>query len=473
MTQQPLLRIRLEVLVNDINKVEGAIDRAKQRGCELDTVISSFTDGNRSVMKMIQQLATLNAQTAGAFRRNDELAELLDDDEGSSDLREQIEAAQSDFKELDRQVNAIRRDLNQIRKTAKGVNARFASENSALQKECSQLRGEVESLLERVRAAGDDKPRQREIWTDYEKLLDERARPLFGEYVDFLGGLTMRDTGLDDRVCEMTDVLLVQFNTIIGDFVPIPSRTAALSSALDSVIKLGFPEWSIWGVPLVAHEVGLALRKSYEAERLQEQFAGKATKDQLAELFADVFGAYTLGPAYGYAALLLRLHPHHDEPIHDTEAKDVDRARLILLALASAGDPGTDYQDAVELLKDTWAEAVMTKAAPGHEAQAEADARGPAAEADWIDDFVATARRFLKERRSLRPYDELRWTEARTVWQKLTNGQAMFDDDDVDLLAVLNHAWAARLRDASAVGELTQQVEAMWNGRKQQRRQSK
>jgi hypothetical protein len=469
MTQQPLLRIRLEVLVNDINKVERAIDRAKQRGCELDAVISKITDGNRSVVKLIQQLARLNDQTAGAFRRNDELAELLDEDEGSSDLRDQIEAAESDFKELDRQVNVIRRDLRQIRKTTKEVNARFTGENSTLQKQCSQLRGDVESLLKRVRDAGDDKPRQRGFWTDYEKLLDERARPLFGEYVDFLGGLTMRDTGLDDRVCEMTDVLLGRFNAIIGDFVPIPSRKAALSSALDSVIKLGFPEWSIWGVPLVAHEVGLALKDSHEVKKLQEEFAGEATKEQLAELYADVFGAYTLGPAYGYAALLLRLHPHHDEPIRDTEAKDVDRARLILLALESAGDPGTGYQTEVARLKDTWTEAVVTKAAPGREAQAEADARGPVAEIDWIDNFVATAREYLKDRRSLRAFDERRWTEAQTTWQELKDGRAMFDDD-VDLLAVLNHAWAARLQDASAVGELTQQVEAMWNGPKQRRR---
>jgi hypothetical protein len=473
-----LLRIRLDVLDNDIDKVAGAVDQANQRGREINDVIKALGDGERSVIRMILQLEKVITDISNALNLNDDIGESLDEAEGPK-LRKDVADATADFDELNTKVMNARNDLQRIRTTIVAANDRF-TDQSSLQLECNELHRLVKVLRTDLDSGDLDAQAQRRLWTEYEDLLITRGRPLFGEYVDFLGGLTMRDTGLDDRVCEMTDVLLAGFTTVTGYYLPIPSRTAALSSALDSVVKLGFPEWSMWGVPLVAHEVGLALTRNPKAvdvttllEATDRKWSGKANRARLAELFADVFGAYTIGPAYGYAALMLRLHPHHDEQPGDDEARDVDRARLILDALSADSDPGTTFSTEVGRLRDTWEEAVVTLAGTERASEARAEVIGPSREEDWLDDYVQAVRVLLTKRGALQPFDEVRWARAATTWADLSAGTRKMNENTDDVLAVLNQAWAARVKRPDDVHDIAAKVEALWGERKRASRRGR
>lgn len=461
--QQELLLIRLGVLDGDIDKVAGAVERAKQRGRQLDRIIDGL-GGQSSVTTQI-----------GVLRRKvDEVAQALDEDDlgleggqsAAAELSNTLAEASKGFDEVYKRVKETRRSLQQIRATIVALDERVSDQDS-LDIACHRLHDAVEALRKKVSAGNLDARRQRELWREYETLLVTRGRPLFGEYVDFLGGLTVRDTGLDDRVSEMSDVLLGGFKTVTRHYLPIPARKAALSSALDSVVKLGFPEWTVWGVPLVAHEVGLALARNPGGvpDLLDKWTTAKTSRSRLCELFADVFGAYTVGPAYGYAALLLRLHPHHDEVPPEDEARDVDRARLVLATLRAASEPGSDYRRRVNELGKMWQDAVITLAGPERAAEAEADAGGQVPEDGWLDEYLQDVLQVLDRRGSIERFDETKLAEAKATWgSDLDLSQEMWGEAG-DVLGVLNLAWVARVTDPRRADEIGERVQKLWETR--------
>ena len=149
----------------------------------------------------------------------------------------------------------------------------------------------------------------------------------------------MRDNALDNRVCQMTDVLLKDLGGPHHVPAPsVPALQAALGTVMKSVIKLGFPEWTIWGIPLVGHELGLSVADNEEViKRLVTGDSFGMSADRKKSLFADIFATYTLGPAYTCAAILLRFEPHHASS-QEGDPSDIDRAWLILDVLDRLGD---------------------------------------------------------------------------------------------------------------------------------------
>jgi hypothetical protein len=469
--RQELLLIRLDTLGDDIGKVATAIDRAKGRGDEINAIITLLSGEAQesTVLRPLRQLSGLVDELREVLREYPDIQETIDDMEGP-ELLQRLAGANAEFDRIrDRLIDARAR-LRRIRKAIVPMGDWASSES--LSNQCAALQAHVKTLRCEVEEAGADPVKQREFWNGYEVLLVEQAQPLFGEYVDFLGGLTLRDTGLDDRVCEMTDVLLGGFKTVTRHYLPIPSRNAALSSALDSVVKLGFPEWTLWGVPLVAHEVGLALaddRRADDVQGLLEKWVRTRPVGEVTELFADAFGAYTIGPAYGYAAMLMRLQPHHDEPSRPDEARDVDRARLILGVLRVLGEPGTTYRGQESRLKEIWKSAVVTLAEPGAGQRAASEADGPVAADDWLDDFLAETLELFKRRSSIQPFNDNRWSDAQAKWNHYLCGSGsppQMQEEASDVLALLNLAWAARIEQPDRTKDVAALVEQVWQSRK-------
>jgi hypothetical protein len=473
--RQELLLIRLDTLGDDIGKVATAFDRAKGRGDEINGIITLLGGEaqENTVLRPLRQLSGLVDELREIFREYPEIEETIDEMEGP-ELLQRLGGANAEFDRIRLTLIDARSRLRKIRKSIVPMGEWVSSESLAQQ--CAKLRIAVEALRTSVEEAGADPGKQRKFWQVYENLLVKQARPLFGEYVDFLGGLTLRDTGLDDRVCEMTDFLLGGFKTVTRHYLPIPSRTAALSSALDSVVKLGFPEWTLWGVPLVAHEVGLALAHDGRAEDvhdLLEKWCRTRPSGEVTELFADAFGAYTIGPAYGYAAMLMRLQPHHDEPSRPDEARDVDRARLILRVLRALGEPGTTYRAQESRLQEIWKSAVVTLAEPGAAERAATEADGPAEADDWLDDFHAEMLELFKRRSSIQPFDDTRWADVQTEWNEYLRGSGsapQMQEEAGDVLALLNMAWAARIETPGRTDDVEKLVDQVWQARKRPRR---
>jgi hypothetical protein len=464
--QQQLLLIRLDVLDDDIDKVAGAVERARRRGRRIDEIIAGLA-GQESVTTRISDLQAIVNGVGVRLREPDDLGEEIDES-AVEHLGKQLTEVGEGLQEVYNRVLETRRSLRQIKATIVALDDRVANQGS-LDLACGELHTKVAELRGKASAENLYPVRLRELWREYEDLLKTRGRPLFGEYVDFLGGLTMRDTELDDRVCEMTDALLSGFKSVTRHYLPIPARQAALSNALDSVVKLGFPEWSVWGVPLVAHEVGLALARDRSAEdvdRLLGRWTHRASRDRLAELFADIFAAYTVGPAYGCAVLLLRLHPHHDEEVGDSEARDVDRARLMLDTLRAGSEPGSEFRRTAGRLTTMWRDAVITLAGPGIAAAAAAEAVDPPPERDWLDEYLADVLTVLDRRGAIERFGEVKWAEGLEAWGSRLEKVAGMRRTPADVLAVLNLAWAGRLETPADSDTISKRVQTLWDTHK-------
>src|ERR1051325_10903955 len=95
-------------------------------------------------------------------------------------------------------------------------------------------------------------------WKEYAEIIAQQNRLFkFSEYVDVLGGLALRDAGLDEGVCLIADELMQscgQIGKTNWNALTIPANQETVTLARS--IRMGFPEWTLWAVPLTAHALG-------------------------------------------------------------------------------------------------------------------------------------------------------------------------------------------------------------------------
>lgn len=446
MTTPDLLVLRLDALEQDIVKVANALERALERGHDLEEARRHFAGARKTWNEIEEKLRTL------AARMEDEPTIARELDDVQSNLARDLRAVATEKADaLGKQLLKLRDDLDGATVTAVQLEDRHLQ--SSLERRCTSLVKAIDTLREKV--ANSPVTKRKKHWEKYQELLDGEARPIFAEYVDFFAGLTLRDTGLDDRVCEMTDAVLKRFRKATGRSLPLPARQAALGVALHSVVLLGFPEWSIWGIPLVGHEVGLA----YAEERKDEpevadlitRFAPEGASHSaqyVRQLFADVFATYTAGLSYACAAMLLRLSPRHGKDFDPDNPTDIDRAHVILMTLRESDEGGGSFTEAVEHLRETWLGAVRAHAGPADAERAEREAKGRPPERDWRDNFTQAAIEYLREIPNVVPaYDRERW-EASSQWAAALyrgdDGPGWLPEKDA-VPDVLTAAWRLRM----------------------------
>jgi hypothetical protein len=461
-----LLLLRLDALALDITKVRAAVERAEQRG-------QNLREAQETITPHIRELRTVRNTLSS-------LVHAMDDETAFADLLADASLnLERDLKEAPRLVEAV---LAAVHKTVDCLQLAMATTVSlkepslALQHSLNQRCGELEKSLNelRSRVPTDGAAATREHWQAYQSLLEDLARPVFVEYVDFLGGLTVRDTGLDDLVCDMTEAVLGRFKPLTSRSLPLPGRQAALGNALGSVVLLGFPEWSIWGIPLVGHEVGLAYsqeQKDHELLKLIDHVseAHGVSKKLVQDLLADGFATYTLGLSYACAALLLRLNPRHDEPHHSDRPRDIERARVILMTLKaerpSAPEAGGSFTDCVASLETLWKSAVVAHARPQDADAAQQEAEGPIPAEDWLDDLTRDAVEHFGEMMMIRPYDEKRWRGSedwlKTLREHDSASRPWLPADEV-VPDVLTAAWRLRLLSEQEPNDVAAEVQKRW-----------
>jgi hypothetical protein len=475
-TTPDLLVLRLDALELDNEKVRVAVTRAQERSHSLE-------DARAHITPCKAQLRTVQRRFGGlldAMEDQPRIAELLT--EASTGLDRELLDTPELIKGL---ITSVQQTVDHLG-AAMATTVSLANGSQALQasldRRCDELRNHIRALREKVRVTA--AAARKEQWGEYQLLLDEVARPVFMEYVDFLGGLTVRDTGLDDRVCEMTDALLTRFKGVTQRSLPLPARHAALGNALDSVVLLGFPEWSIWGIPLVGHEVGLAyakdqydrnlialIKRFVPEEQPGEQSRGPEDRghhneEYVQQLLADAFATYTLGLSYACAALLLRLSPRHDEEPSPSRPRDIDRARVIMMTLQTGGASGGTFSDVMGRLKEIWEAAVRAHAGPAQAAAAVEEAQGPPPHEDWLDDFTREAvEHFRSLRITIRAYDNERWNASTRWYEALRDnevepGWTSVDDAVPDALTA---AWRLRLVEGVNPVTLADNVKKRWS----------
>ena len=139
---------------------------------------------------------------------------------------------------------------------------------------------------------------------------------MFGEYVDLLRGIALRDADFDDNFFEIAERLPALWDRIKGwgpwASLAIPARVERNASTVAYVLRIGFPEWTMWALPLVQHEFGHivveAALKGDEAVLPSAESHVDAHR-LAATLLADAAATYVTGPSYACAVLLMRLDP--------------------------------------------------------------------------------------------------------------------------------------------------------------------
>jgi hypothetical protein len=191
--------------------------------------------------------------------------------------------------------------------------------------------------------------------TAWKKLraVEKRVGLLFRETLAFTQGALLRRSGVDGGFCALADKLLDHFNDVEGKLnwrgFTILAETAFFGE-IGEVVRLRFPEISIWHLPVAAHEFGHYANPTIRVEVRDGSFTGSEypieeflrsrwhTTNQKPwfhahEFMADIFAVYTLGAAYAYCVLFLRPDPGTLRAGTTTHPSWNERYRVILETL--------------------------------------------------------------------------------------------------------------------------------------------
>ncbi|MBD2600932.1 MAG: hypothetical protein IM507_12545 [Microcystis sp. M20BS1] len=217
------------------------------------------------------------------------------------------------------------------------------------------------------------------VWKDLQADRKE-CDAIFEEFLACLGGALIRQAQLDNGVCTIADKILADLSsrsdipwtrmTILGE--------GDFFADMTEIIRLRFPEFTIWNLPIVGHEfghfVGRELRKRIKDRKGQRDFIKeiieqegkqnstedekKKEEDYLYEHLADIFATYSLGPAFAFTSILLKFNPNQsqDGEIHPSNVK---RVYIILKTLEKMNtlpgeNQGINYQHLIRQLRESW-----------------------------------------------------------------------------------------------------------------------
>jgi hypothetical protein len=206
-------------------------------------------------------------------------------------------------------------------------------------------------------------------WKQFQKI-SRASTTLLSEILAFLGGLLIRHSELDQRTCLVADGLcdyLATTSQTYQGFLTIPATEDSFTG-LTNIIRIHFPDFSVWGLPVVAHEFGHYVVSERRdkifpdlfVEILQAESQGLGTlknnESILQEQFADLFAVYTTGPAYACTCILLEFDPRQAHASRSGHPSDAERSHFILQALRmmQQGDRIKPYSWIINRLHVAW-----------------------------------------------------------------------------------------------------------------------
>lgn len=428
-----VLTTRLAMLRSNLEQVAGILQDAERRSAEILQVRDRLTGqgGIEGSVKAIRQRLKFGLAHLD-MRRVEDIDSAIKEIEAAL---EQIETTISRIGEckIDLQDFLERR----VKIGGKGVERLIARAEGK--------RREVESIEEALEGANGDTPEVlRTAWRDYQQRLQGHSDLLFGEYVDVLRGLALRETGLDEGICRIAEMLLEicgHVGLVHWDSLTIPARRAAMAMTVAQLIRLGFPEWTLWALPLAAYELAHVVVSEHtelDSYRQRQTEVEGVDGRHLDNCLADAFASYTMGPAYACAALLLRFDP--------TAPLDVERAEIILgmLERVEANARRASYREILDLLRQEWSAALQqAEVEPISTEVLESLER-------WADDFVSLFQKAYGV--ASVAYSDSSWALALDWAAKLADPEPDIGTipTGADLRDVLNAAWLCRVRNTSA-----------------------
>jgi hypothetical protein len=289
----------------------------------------------------------------------------------------------------------------------------------------------------------------------------DRCEALFSEYVDLLHGIALRSARFGDEDLSIGELFLIAdglpsvWGRIQGwswQSVAVPSWLDQKRSTEAMVLRIGFPEWTIWALPLLQHEFAHIFVKRKQL--------GAGDADAVA--LADALAVLMAGPAYVCATLLLRLDP---------AAVDAGRPEVALRSATIVGTLRTVAEDAKL--------APVVQLAKRLESEWRIAVRDAGGSTDALDEAFdsSTWKQALEVARSERPNgggnDQPSWVEKWATVSTWADMLAAGTTDEIDMAAedatdrerrlsltlMLNAAWLARVRPEPAHDASAQDME--------------
>ena len=102
---------------------------------------------------------------------------------------------------------------------------------------------------------------------DDEEGLDQVRRDLgakraavFQEALELLGGLALRHVGLEAEIWQVADHIINECSkaALQNPALTVPTSQEVHSQTIGRIIRLRYPETTIWSVPFTAYEFGLS-----------------------------------------------------------------------------------------------------------------------------------------------------------------------------------------------------------------------
>src|SRR5205085_5768616 len=394
-----ILKTRLYDLIKNLGEVQSVLVAVQGRREEIDHLwecLNQQEELRRDLVRCLKEIELLAEPLA--YDKNYDAAEFSlklvgPSDGGDAPDNEGGHAQQTGLlTQAQEQLKELQRLMSETRKVLMLVQNRFTQiqENNELKKALEEMlsksaenwANELRPIAQELEHGGDPQQQaaiRRRAWQDYISTGFERKRVVFAEYVDFLGGLALRDTGFDRGICRLADELIRSCgrswprDTPQWQSLTIPTSQETMSKTLAELIRMGFPEWTFWAIPLTAHALGQVLVDKNDAlkDYVTEHAKDKQAESHLQSLLADAFATYAMGPAYACAAVMLRFNPVQASADRADHPADAKRAHMVFAMLRRMNNK-EDFQPYEHILHDVleteWQEALRQVRPPDADA---------------------------------------------------------------------------------------------------------
>jgi hypothetical protein len=393
-TSEPILRSRLDALEENLERISNpnAIRRGFVLGFAAEFLIEFTRRFNKDFWNQFERrLMAQVSEKLDGVRGIRALLDQLDRVEGEDnpDSKARVLAdAWADYQRTRKQLNfdALDETVDAQAPAAKAVQA-------------SDRAGDAQSPLTKAAAL-------QIAWGDY-LLLREQCQEIFLEFHDVIAGLVYREKNFEVGAGRSFDPTifyaadeLVTFcaeGILTSPSLTVPSPREALARTFGRIVRMRYSEWTVWSLPLIAHEFGHVVLSESDYSEIAKIFDERDLRCRLANLnlamcdplnsgadastkrpvhgldrkrvetelryfLADAWGTWVIGPAYACAAIHQRLNPMHVSTLDTVDSFDHERAEVIFGVLRKMGQKGfarddfptPQFEKLVKDLREVW-----------------------------------------------------------------------------------------------------------------------
>jgi hypothetical protein len=373
---------RLEILKKGLEKIQQGLISLEA----VENQLNSLQTVQGEVEEIKQQIKSLNfeCESNKVFVRNCNDATICKGDPDSYNnalnvagkLSNQVISIQEKVGKISIFFESNSSQIKQMKSLLNGLNS--SKLNQTIQNLLSKLNNQLSQKA--------DSPNKKTSKKDWEEI-NNTTQYLFDEYIDFLGGLAIRGSQLDSNICNFADELLEELRTqgyetsdkgeLPSIIIPARDEAMKLREPLARLIRLGFPEWTIWSLPLVLSELSYILIddiptiKQFKESKVEEIKRGISRNKKIVNsqiicfnhLITDAIGTFNLGPSYACATILLRLNILPQTLENNLISKRYEMI-LTMLKKMTQGRVTNNYSEFVDPLNTAWSEYVLQTKIP-------------------------------------------------------------------------------------------------------------